>query len=1054
MKENLCGLLVFVMAVAVSHAATQQKHYYGHDAVVDRYGVVAPWYRGLNGQCDFRVRIAAETLKRYPWTTTNNAIAAYPDYLFTSKWQISSNGVITPVNPEDWMNGDLGQRSTSVLNAMVDYYMYSGDPGAIAHMSYMADFLIDHCQTPDDHPWPRFPVSVPTKGKAYGKVDPHGMIQIDICGDMGRALLRAYEVTGNQRWFDAAKHWGDLLAEKCNFSPELPPWPRYANPENVVSWKSNLQTGGVTMVLAFLDELIRLGHLGKDQNIITARAAGVRYVNERLLPRWTVDDIWGRYFWDWENYTQNCSTTADVAAYLIAHPKDFPNWQNDARNILLEFLNRSSANRASGSDIYNGAWAYPESSSCCDRSLWYAPLLDGAIMAQYGVKANDPFLRELGYRQFILQTYDVHENGVSEDNIDGGILVNGTWLNIAHPLPLRWVLAGIGWLPEELGASRENHLVRSSAVVNSIVYGNGLIQYRTFDAPAETRDTLRLSFVPKTVLADGKKLSKQRNLENNGFTVKKLANGDAIVEIRHDGAKQISIVGNDPQRVINAKELNYVGAWKKDNTSDGSIFFTQNRDASVTAKFRGNQVRLVGRADPSGGQAEVFIDGVKQLVPIDFWNPSERVQQILYYKNGLESGDHELKIVALGQHNPYSRGDRVYIDGVQFSSENKASHFPSGTGPTGPQRMIFGYDQRTDYKDTKGASWRPGTEVITRVGSRLDTIAAGWWTNAVGPITGTADPALYQYGYHARDFWVNLTVGPGKYDVRLAFANTRGIDTAVNSFDISINGRRVVRNLDVTATAGGTNKAVDLFFKDIPAENGAIEIRFTGSLFSEAEGTKRGEAFVQAIEIDRKLTGKGAVPVSSTHEPASNLVLNAGFEETVGRVAVTAKKPANQNEWSMTAVGKTQSFAGQESECQPGLVHSGKGALRVFIEGGGRTLANQEVEVKPDTEYTASVWVHAVDLTGKGFGHNTNDSAGLTLQEMNKFNKVQFNAVKVAIKQAGPYVFVTKTFTTGPNTTRLRFSLETVMQCSPADGYVSYDDCVLKEASLLKTSRK
>ncbi|MDB6124766.1 MAG: Di-glucose binding within endoplasmic reticulum, partial [Pedosphaera sp.] len=56
-----------------SDAATNQNRYYGHDAVWDKYGVIAPWYHGLNGQCDYRIRIAAETLKRYPWTTTNNA---------------------------------------------------------------------------------------------------------------------------------------------------------------------------------------------------------------------------------------------------------------------------------------------------------------------------------------------------------------------------------------------------------------------------------------------------------------------------------------------------------------------------------------------------------------------------------------------------------------------------------------------------------------------------------------------------------------------------------------------------------------------------------------------------------------------------------------------------------------------------------------------------------------------------------------------------------------------------------------------------------------------
>jgi hypothetical protein len=169
------GSLAYFQAAA----GTANRHYYAHDAVVDSHGVIAPWYKGLNGQCDFRVRIAAETLKRYPWTTTNTAIAAYPDYVFSGQWQITSNGVIIPKTPSDWDNGDIGQRSVSVLMGMVDYYRYSGDPAAIAHLTYMGDFLLDYCQTPPDHPWPSFLISAPVKGKAYWNCNTNGMIQLD-----------------------------------------------------------------------------------------------------------------------------------------------------------------------------------------------------------------------------------------------------------------------------------------------------------------------------------------------------------------------------------------------------------------------------------------------------------------------------------------------------------------------------------------------------------------------------------------------------------------------------------------------------------------------------------------------------------------------------------------------------------------------------------------------------------------------------------------------------------------------------------------------------------
>jgi hypothetical protein len=89
-----------------SHAATTRSKYFIHETVEDKYGVIAPWYKGLNGQCDFRVRVAAETLKRYPWVDTNESVAAGPHWLFTSSWNIDEKGQIGVSDPGDWMNGD------------------------------------------------------------------------------------------------------------------------------------------------------------------------------------------------------------------------------------------------------------------------------------------------------------------------------------------------------------------------------------------------------------------------------------------------------------------------------------------------------------------------------------------------------------------------------------------------------------------------------------------------------------------------------------------------------------------------------------------------------------------------------------------------------------------------------------------------------------------------------------------------------------------------------------------------------------------------------------
>ena len=59
-------------------------------------------------------------------------------------------------------------------------------------------------------------------------------------------------------------------------------------------------------------------------------------------------------------------------------------------------------------------------------------------------------------------------------------------------------------------------------------------------------------------------------------------------------------------------------------------------------------MRVIGKVNGNGGLADVYVDDVKQLVPIDCWNPSPRDRQVLYYKNGLENTQHTIKIVARG----------------------------------------------------------------------------------------------------------------------------------------------------------------------------------------------------------------------------------------------------------------------------------------------------------------------------------------------------------------------------------------------------------------------
>ena len=854
----LFAAMLFWPVYATAADAQPVNKYFAHPAVEDHDGVIAPWYRGQNGQCDFRARIAAETLKRYPWTDKSVAVMAAPYFVFSGSWGIKPDGTIV-VSPklDDWMNADIGQRSVSTLFGAVAYYRYTGDPAAIGLIVLTTDYLLDYCQTPADHAWPNFIISAPVKGKAFGRANPHGFIQLDLSAQLGSAVLAAYKLTGNRRYLEAVTHWADLLAEHCDLRPAVAPWSRYANPKDC-PWNAQ-ETAGMSLTLQFLNDLIRLGYCGKGDVLVKARDAGEKYCRDVLLPEWSRDPTFGHHFWDWDNPVYTCAVPSYTAQYIMDRRDAFPQWKSDIRNFMSLFLCRSSVDPASAGNVYSGAWAFPEASNCCGKSLQYPTMHMAATWARYGVLADDAWAREIARRQSILTTYDAHQTGVVEDRITGGVEVTGVWFNLAHPWPFRMVLEMLAWQPEVLGPARENHIMRSSSVVCAVRYGKGRITYSTFDALAPCEDVLRLAFAPAAVLAEGKPLPLRQNLSQNGFTIKPLSNGDFILTIRHDDCCDLMVEGNDPQATLGHDRFHYEGPWTTEDfagASDGKLKVAAQAGARAQLDFQGNQVRLIGRADPSGGKADVYLDGVKQLCGIDFWCPQARDQQVLCYKNGLAQGKHSLEIMATGEKNPVSTGTRVYLDAAQFSAAQGENGFGQGGGPTETQRVIFGYVGRKDYVDSSGLAWRPATEFIMRLGTLVDLVPASFWTEPqLKEVAGTPDPELYRYGVHGRDFTAYFTVAPQQiYHVRLKFCQARKpTQPGGYATSIQIGGKVVAAGMDIAATAGGLGKAVDLVVNDVRPQHGVITVRFLG--------TTSSLAMIQAIEVGPGHSAAGAKPV-------------------------------------------------------------------------------------------------------------------------------------------------------------------------------------------------
>ena len=833
-----------------AEAATNLPSYYAHPAELDSNGVIAPWHHGLNGQLDERLNIAVNVFKRYPWVEQPKAVMAAPDFIYNSHSSIKPDGAILIPPTTDWMCGDLAQRTWSTIKGLTAYYQYSGDPIAFVYIPLAVDYILDYGLTGEKADWPLFPISTPTRGKAYGKCDPAGRNQLDFCAIVGIEVLRAHKLTGNPRYLQQVQHWGDVFAAKCQFThPDLSPWNRYVDP-SVVGW-SDVLTGTTSIIVDFLDDLIQMGYLGKDQAVLKARDAGRRFLNEQMLPAWWVDDTWGRNYWDWDNPVM-CGIVSMCADHFMKHPSAYPNWRNDMRNMLSLVWNRNCADPDSCGDVYGGAWAFPESSDCCGTSLSYCQYTAGPTLIRYGALAHSPWASEIGRRMMLMATYDSLPNGVVKDGLFGEQIVTADWSNLAHPWPLCQVLEALAWLPEAFAPNRENHIVRSTSVVRNVLYEKGKITYSTFDAPPGAQEVMRLAFRPASIQADGRGLKERLILDANGYSAVPLSNGDWIVSVRHDGCRKIQVAGDDPQQAAGPASFKFTGTWAaiKDSAApDGSYQSADQPGAAMTFQFSGNQVRLLGVAGPDGGWADAFVDGLKQPTLVECWNPTARHQQPIFLKNGLANGPHELKIVVRGEKNPLARGAGVGIESAQYSAATGDAGFGSGGGPKDAQRLIFGYTGREDYLDTKGRAWRPGAEFVARVGADVDTLARCWWRNRRSMyIGGTDDEEIYRYGVHAPDFWVNLTVAPGPCKVRLHWADTPETlehegekkESVTRPTTVLINGQTVIENLNVRKEVG-TFHAYTREFPNIQPQNGIIELRF--------KSTPGHEAMIQAVEI-------------------------------------------------------------------------------------------------------------------------------------------------------------------------------------------------------------
>jgi|YelNatPaOPRAMG01_1025707.scaffolds.fasta_scaffold27895_3 hypothetical protein len=558
MDGRICQkrFIKFVIASALVLFATSASHGQGfvnaqlpwHQAVLDSRGRLLAWYHPEEN-------LGYDKVLRLGWDFLENRV---PDDPKTGLKIYLINSVFSPKTLQGiyWQHNPAMVYG-SMVDSLVAWYPYSGDERAKSVVQRMLDYQLAHGTTPSDWNWPGVPFATSCGNDAdYGRCiqdmprEFYGGIETDKVGELGIGYALFYEMTGEQKYLEAAIHCADALASHVRpGDADHTPWPFRVDARTGAVLDGEEYGGAVVSPLRLFDELIRIRQ-GDVASYRKARDMARKWLLDYPLnPGGKAWDKWSGYFEDVPKDTENLNQQIpDYTAYYILTRPDpaaiDPHWVAHVGH-LIDWVRHYE-----GLGPFFGAWAINEQhrpdlihgneSGCCSRAgdgsatgRW------AAINALYYAKTGDLQARHDAFRSLNYATYYADSDGrISCCGTDYGD--EGYWWSDGYADYLRhfnWVMGAVPeWAP-----LHQNHLLHSSSVVQKVTYGTDRIEYKTFDAGAT--EVLRLNFKPQIVMAGGSELAERRDLKEQGYSLEALRGGGYVVRIRHVGSGEIAIQG-------------------------------------------------------------------------------------------------------------------------------------------------------------------------------------------------------------------------------------------------------------------------------------------------------------------------------------------------------------------------------------------------------------------------------------------------------------------------------------------------------------------------------
>jgi hypothetical protein len=352
-------------------------------------------------------------------------------------------------------------------------------------------------------------------------------------------------MSGSTKYLRAAIHCADALVK--NYKPgdeDHSPWPvrLWARDGKAEGKPMGPYSANVIEPIMLFDELIRLEQ-GDVAGYTRVRGAAWDWFQKYPL----ANNVWVGYFEDTVPSMGNMNQVIplEFARYVLLHPEKDPRWREHAKQLIewvkttpkwpKYIVHGATVTTEQGNGIN---FCCNEPNQCCDSHTSRL----AAVEALYFASSGDVAYRDAAFRSYNWVTYF---QGLSQ-NAHSPFSTQWWFTDEYADGPRRMMDAF--WAVPEWAPADESHLLGSSSVVTKISYGKGSVTYSTFDP--QSRDVLRLDFVPEFITADGKPLGRRKDLDQPGFV---FDDSTRVLRIRHDDARDIDVQGqggNVPPRYV------------------------------------------------------------------------------------------------------------------------------------------------------------------------------------------------------------------------------------------------------------------------------------------------------------------------------------------------------------------------------------------------------------------------------------------------------------------------------------------------------------------------